>query len=103
LFFFGCPDLSRPPLFNILNRRAARSCSNVPRYGMSLSLCVCVYITRMCFNCDLRVYDYYDDDDDSGKCSSPCSYRQPSGNGQSLSRRYCKHSGWLFMCAFRTA
>ena len=23
----------------------------------------------------------------------PCSYRQPSGRGQLLSRRYCKHSG----------
>ena len=33
----------------------------------------------------------------------PPSYRQPYGNGQSLSRRYCTHSGWLFSCATRTA
>ena len=33
----------------------------------------------------------------------PLSYRQPSGNGQLLSRRYCTHSGWLFSCATRTA
>ena len=35
--------------------------------------------------------------------NTPCSYRQPSGNGQLLSRRYCKHSVWLFSCASRTA
>ena len=35
--------------------------------------------------------------------NSPCSYRQPNGNGQLLSRRYCKHSVWLFSCACRTA
>jgi len=35
--------------------------------------------------------------------SSPYSYRQPFGRGQLLSRRYCKHSVWLFTCAFRTA
>ena len=39
----------------------------------------------------------------SGTCNSPCSYRQPVGRGQLLSRRYCKHSGWLFSCASRTA
>ena len=42
-------------------------------------------------------------DSDSGTCNSPSSYRQPSGRGQSLSRRYCKHSVWLYLCAFRTA
>ena len=45
-------------------------------------------------------------DSESDECNgynSPRSYRQPSGNGQSLSRRYCKHSGWLFSCANRTA
>ena len=31
------------------------------------------------------------------------SYRQNNGNGQLLSRRYCKHSGWLFSRASRTA
>ena len=44
-----------------------------------------------------------DDDDDSGARSSPSSIDQPSGKGQSLSRRYCKHSGWSFSCANRTA
>jgi len=33
----------------------------------------------------------------------PCSYRQPSGKGQLLSRRYCKHSEWFFSSANRTA
>ena len=37
----------------------------------------------------------YSSDSDSITCNSPCSYRQPSGNGQSLSRRYCKHSVWF--------
>ena len=34
----------------------------------------------------------YSSDSDSITRNSPCSYRQPSGKGQSLSRRYCKHS-----------
>ena len=42
-------------------------------------------------------------DDDYDVCSSPCSYRQPDGNGQLLSRRYCRHSAWLFTWANRTA
>ena len=51
----------------------------------------------------MRKYYYYskksnsdsDSDSDSATiCNSPSSYRQPSGNGQLLSRRYCKHSGW---------
>ena len=29
--------------------------------------------------------------------------RQPRGNGQLLSRRYCRHSGWLFSCAHSMA
>jgi len=41
-----------------------------------------------------RVYDV---------CNTPSSYRQPSGNGQFLSRRYCKHSVWFFSCASSTA
>jgi len=64
----------------------------------------CVYITRVCFKCDLRVYDDDDDDDDdSGTSNSPCSYRQPTGNGQSFARRYCKHSERLCSCAICTA
>ena len=35
-------------------------------------------------------------------CNSPRSYRQPDGNGQLLSRRYCTHSVWLFSCALYT-
>jgi hypothetical protein len=41
-----------------------------------------------------RVYDV---------CNTPSSYRQPSGNGQFFSRRYCTHSVWLFSCASSTA
>ena len=51
----------------------------------------------------LNVCVYDDLDDDYDVCSSPCSYRQPVGRGQLLSRRYCKHSGWLFLCAKYTA
>ena len=43
------------------------------------------------------------DDDDYAARSCPSSYDQSSGNGQSLSRRYCKHSVWFFLCASRTA
>jgi hypothetical protein len=52
--------------------------------SVSLSLCECMF--------------YYE-----GACKVPCSYRQPSGRGQLLSRRYCTHSVWLFSCALRTA
>ena len=45
----------------------------------------------------------YSSDSDSITRNSPCSYRQPSGKGQSLSRRYCKQSGCLFSCALCTA
>ena len=41
-----------------------------------------------------RVYDV---------CNTPSSYRQPSGNGQFLSRRYCTHSVWFCSCAASTA
>ena len=41
----------------------------------------------------LNLYIYYD------AYNSPRSYRQPFGNGQSLSRRYCTQSVWLFSCA----
>ena len=64
-------------------------------FAIMLSHCVCV-ITRS-YSSDS------DSDSDSGTCNSPCSYRQPSGRGQSLSRRYCTHSGWSFSCASRTA
>ena len=47
--------------------------------------------------------DDSDSDSDSGTCNSPSSYRQPHGKGQLLSRRYCTHSVWLFLCASRTA
>ena len=46
--------------------------------SVSLSLCECMF------------YHY------EGACKVPCSYRRPSGRGQLLSRRYCKHSVWLF-------
>ena len=50
-------------------------------FCLSLSLFLCV-----------RVYE---------ACKVPSSYRQLRGRGQLLSRRYCKHSVWLFLCAFR--
>ena len=40
-------------------------------------------------------YSVSDSVSDSGTCNSPCSYRQPDGKGQFLSRRYCTHSVWL--------
>ena len=56
----------------------------------ALSVCLC--FQKLClFVC---VYEV---------CNSPRSYRQPDGNGQLLSRRYCKHSVCLFSCASRTA
>ena len=39
------------------------------------------------------------DDDYYAARSCPSSYDQSSGNGQSLSRRYCTQSVWLFSCA----
>jgi hypothetical protein len=51
--------------------------------SVSLSLCECMF--------------YYE-----GVCKVPCSYRQPGGRGQVLSRRYCKHSGCLYLYAPRT-
>ena len=62
---------------------------------------VCVSLSLVSFY--YKIYDDDDDDDDYVSCSTPCSYRQPRGRGQLLSRRYCKHSGWLFSCASRTA
>ncbi|CAL6305143.1 unnamed protein product [Bathycoccus prasinos] len=50
-----------------------------------------------------RLSSFYSDSDSVTSCNSPFSYRQPYGNGQLLSRRYCRHSGWLFSCAPRTA
>ena len=39
------------------------------------------------------------DDDDYAARSCPSSYDQSSGNGQSLSRRYCTQLVWLNRCA----
>ena len=60
--------------------------------SLSFSLSFCYYVKF-----------YSDSDSNSTICNSPSSYRQPSGNGQLLSWRYCTHSGWLFRCAPRTA
>jgi hypothetical protein len=42
------------------------------------------------------------DTDDYAARSCPSSYDQSSGNGQSLSRRYCTQWVWLNRCAFFT-
>jgi len=60
--------------------------------SLSFSLSFCYYVKF-----------YSDSHSDSTICNSPPSYRQPSGNGQLLSRRYCTHSVWSFLCAYRTA
>ena len=70
-------------------RRTARFVSLF--LSLSPSLSFCYYVT------------FYSDSDSVTSCNSPFSYRQPYGNGQLLSRRYCRHSGWLFSCALRTA
>ena len=59
-----------------------------------LSLCVFVCVIKSFAYVFMCVYEL---------CNLPRSYRQPGGNGQLLSRRYCTHSGWLFRCAPRTA
>jgi len=77
------------------------------------SLCLCVYDSDS--DSDYDISDSVShSDSDSGSHSdsnsdvsieynSPSSYRQPLGNGQSLSRRYCKHSEHSFECATYTA
>ena len=72
-------------------RRTARFVSLFLFLSLSPSLSFCYYIK------------FYSDSDSVTSCNSPFSYRQPYGNGQLLSRRYCRHSGWLFSCALRTA
>ena len=74
--------------------------SNLGDFESSVSYAlyrVCVSLSLVSFY--YKIYDDDDDDDDYVSCSTPCSYRQPRGRGQLLSRRYCKHSGWLFSCA----
>ena len=69
-----------------------------------VSLLCSVFCVRFMRGACYYIKFYSDSDSDSATiCNSPSSYRQPSGNGQLLSRRYCKHSVWLFLCAFRTA
>ena len=68
---------------------------------------VCCLVSLCCCNktkIHPRTNEYSDSDSvsdsvsDSGTRNSPCSYRQPDGNGQLVSRRCCKHSVWLFSC-----
>ena len=62
--------------------------------GASLSLHeFCISLSVSLSLCECMFYHY------EGVCKVPCSYRQWSGRGQLLSRRYCTHSGWLFSCA----
>ena len=58
------------------------------------------YKTRYSANSSL---DDYSSESSSESYNVPPSYRQPRGNGQLLLRRYCTHSGCLFLCALRTA
>ena len=64
-------------------RRTARFVSLFLSLSLSPSLSICYY------------NKFYSDSDSATSCNSPFSYRQPYGNGQLLSRRYCKHSGCL--------
>ena len=77
------------------------------------SLCLCVYDSDSDSDYDISDSVSHSDSDSAShsdsnsdvsiEYNSPSSYCQPLGNGQSLSRRYCKHSVWLFLCAVRTA
>ena len=70
-------------------RRTARFVSLF--LSLSPSLSFCYYVK------------FYSDSDSVTSCNSPFSYRQPYGNGQLLSRRYCRQSVCLNLCALRTA
>ena len=59
----------------------------------SVNVCVCVSLFY-----SVEYYTFYDDAEEDVR-SIPSSYHQPNGKGQSLSRRYCKHSVWFFLCA----
>ena len=61
--------------------------------------CVRMYVCWACYYIKFRPDSDSNSDSDSDSatiCNSPSSYRQPSGNGQLLSRRYCTHSVWFF-------
>jgi len=62
----------------VLDIRKKRACAAYLNLCLSLSVCVCMLDYNL-----LRGY---------GLFSIPFSYDQPDGKGQSLSRRYCKHS-----------
>jgi len=101
---FVCECLSL--IFAMKYYKDARSCG---------SLCLCVYDSDSDSDSDYDISDsvsHSDSDsashsdsnsDVSIEYNSPSSYRQPLGNGQSLSRRYCTHSERLFSCANCTA
>ena len=77
--------------FNAQARRGkARICVSILSQSFSLSLSLILMFVQVLL---LFLCYYYE------ACTSKSSYRQPqpSGNGQLLSRRYCKHSGWLFI------
>ena len=61
---------------------------------LCLSLCVFVCVIKSFAYVFMCVYEL---------CNFPRSYRQPGGNGQLLSKRYCTHSKCLFSRATRTA
>ena len=64
-------------------------------FHVSLSLSLSVSVLLKALRMFVCVYEL---------CNSPPrSYRQPDGNGQLLSRRYCTRSVWLFSCDQNTA
>ena len=78
--------------FNAQARRGkARICVSILSQSFSLSLSLILMFVQVLL---LFLCYYYE-------AVSLLSLRiaNHSGNGQLLSRRYCKHSGWLFSCA----
>ena len=97
-------DRSRPILESIIFFKSSntqqKKCGGDSRV-LSFFSVLCVLCVSLSFFLSLciraRVYNV------RNVRNTPPSYRQNNGNGQLLSRRYCKHSGRLYSCAKYTA